>query len=244
MAPKNAAAREANDLRKNVARKGCCKSELGNISTQDKAATKANLAAGRLEAIISHKSGTRKGRCEDESGKNSEHEKAAAKANYATHERADTKANLTAGALEAAILTTTAPEKAVAKAKWVGRCKSELGSRTVEAAICAKRCQKGCREGKEMGRRSVGSGNLRKNSARKGCCKHELGDSSAYEKATAKAELVAETQEAAAHTTTLPEQAAAKANWVAKAPEAALRAKTAPQKAAAKANLTSNWLEA
>ena len=78
----------------------------------------------------------------------------------ATNETADTKANLAAGALEAAILTTTAPEKAVAKAKRVSHCKSELGSRNgnlrktmpkkvaakakkrvdaaLEAAICAK----------------------------------------------------------------------------------------------------------
>ena len=163
MMSKKAAAREATDLRKNVARKGCCESEFGNISAQEKAAAKANLAAGLLDATISHKSGARKGRCKDESGKNSEHEEAAAKTNYATNERADTKANLAAGALEAAILTTTAPEKAVAKAKWVGRCKSELGSRNsgssnlrktmpkkiaakakkrvdeaLEAAICAK----------------------------------------------------------------------------------------------------------
>ena len=78
----------------------------------------------------------------------------------ATNETADTKANLAAGALEAAILTTTAPEKAVAKAKQVSHRKSELGGRNgnlrktmpkkiaakakkrvdeaLEAAICAK----------------------------------------------------------------------------------------------------------
>ena len=78
---------------------------------------------------------------------------------------------------------------------------------------------------------------MRKNSARKGRCKRELGDSSAHEKAAAKAEWVAETQEAATHTTTPLEQAATNANRVAKAPEAAVRAKTAPQKAAANANL-------
>ena len=78
---------------------------------------------------------------------------------------------------------------------------------------------------------------MRKN-ARKGRCKRELGDSSAHEKAAAKAEWVAETQEAATHTTTPLEQAATNANRVvAKAPEAAVRAKTAPQKAAANANL-------
>ena len=92
-----------------------------------------------------------------------------------------------------------------------------------------------------MIRRSVGGGNLRKNIARKGRYKRELSDSSAREKAAAKAEWVAETQEAATHTTTPLEQAATNANRVAKAPEAALRAKTVPRKAAAKANLTSKW---
>ena len=174
MAPKKAAAREANDLRKNVARKGCCKSKLGKTSARDKAAAKANLAAGWLGAIISHKSGTGKGRCKDESGKNSEHEKAAAKANYATHERADTKANLTAGALEAAILTTTAPEKAVAKAKWVGRCTSELGSRNGGSSNLRKNgAKKAAANAKKwVDEALVGGGNLRKNSARKVCCKH------------------------------------------------------------------------